>query len=279
MEVMTQSRSEPANEVASRDGLLKFPPALHRAVRDEGDSFMKELDVPPSLADDRNGISIIHDEFVRRFDVELTWKDNLESKATSFLGFVGLFVAVLLAVSASPDSLESQRVAVLAAPLTMQVISALLLFFVVFGYSVKVGPALLEVVSTRTFPPDRIQLGLSFAYGEAILINRLALSRKVLWFQLGVLFAAGSLIQLSLGILAVAADPLHQSRFFWDGGWVLWLPGLAVVIAGTTLLVRDFARLVDRQREELMYWLRSGRTAGTDDVQRAGGEAPGAAKD
>ena len=104
----------------------------------------------PEPNQEPNAVAFLHENFVRRFDRELVWKDTLESKAVAFLGFVGIFITVLLTVTtalslpASADFLP-----LLAFPMVLQVSSALLLFVVVFGYTVTVGPAVTDTFEAR----------------------------------------------------------------------------------------------------------------------------------
>src|SRR5438445_13816708 len=97
-----------------------------------------------------NTVAFLHENFVRRFDRELVWKDTLESKAVAFLGFVGIFVTVLITVTtalSSPTSIDF--LPLLAFPLVLQVSSALLLFVVIFGYTVTVVPSVTDTFAAR----------------------------------------------------------------------------------------------------------------------------------
>jgi hypothetical protein len=199
-------------------------------------------------------ISFLHQNFVRRFDREMVWKDTLESKAVAFLGFVGIFVTVLITVTtalSSPTSIDF--LPLLAFPLILQVSSALLLFVVIFGYTVTVGPAVTDTFGARDHELSWVALGELVAYGGSTLRNRILLSRKVLWFQIAVLLAAASLVQLGLSAAMAAVDHARVS-WLWVGHWIVWAPGLALALVASIILVRDYLRVDRVQREELNRW-------------------------
>ena len=201
-----------------------------------------------------NTVGFLHENFVRRFDRELVWKNTLESKAVAFLGFVGIFVTVLLTVTtvlSSPMSIDF--LPLLAFPLVLQVSSALLLFAVIFGYTVTVGPAVTDTFEARKNDVEWVALGELVAYGGSTLRNRILLSRKVLWFQLAVLLAAASLLQLGLSVAAAVVDPARVSQF-WIVYWIVWAPGLALASLASVVLVRDYVQVDRTQREELNSW-------------------------
>jgi len=208
----------------------------------------------PEPNQEPNAVAFLHENFVRRFDRELVWKDTLESKAVVCLGFDGIFITVLLTVTtalslpASADFLP-----LLAFPMVLQVSSALLLFVVVFGYTVTVGPAVTDTFEARNNEVDWVALGELVAYGGSTLRNRIFLSRNVLWFQIAVLLAAASLLQLGLSVAATVLDPARVSSF-WIAYWITWVPGLALALLASAVLVRDYLRVDTTEREELNRW-------------------------
>ena len=199
-------------------------------------------------------LGLLHESFVRRFERELIWKDTLESKAVAFLGFVGIFVTVLLTVTtalATPTS--ASFLPLLAFPLVLQVASALLLFLVIFGYTVTVGPAVTDTFAARNREADWVALGELVAYGGSTLRNRILLSRKVIWFQIAVLLGAVSLLQLGVSVVVAVVDPARLSQF-WIGYWITWAPGLGITLLASAFLARDYLLLDRTQREDLNTW-------------------------
>ncbi len=208
----------------------------------------------PEPNQEPNAVAFLHENFVRRFDRELVWKDTLESKAVAFLGFVGIFITVLLTVTTALSSPASADfLPLLAFPMVLQVSSALLLFVVVFGYTVTVGPAVTDTFEARNNEVDWVALGELVAYGGSTLRNRIFLSRNVLWFQIAVLLAAASLLQLGLSVAATVLDPARVSSF-WIAYWITWVPGLALALLASAVLVRDYLRVDTTEREELNRW-------------------------
>ncbi len=201
-----------------------------------------------------NTLGFLHENCVRRFDRELVWKDTLESKAVAFLGFVGIFVTVLLTVTTALSSPTSADfLPLLAFPLVLQVSSALLLFVVVFGYTVTVGPSVTDTFGARNNEVDWVALGELVAYGGSTLRNRIFLSRSVLWFQIAVLLAAASLLQLGLSVAVAVIDSARVSGF-WIVYWITWAPGLALALLTAAVLVRDYMQVDRTHREELNSW-------------------------
>jgi len=198
----------------------------------------------PEPNQEPNAVAFLHENFVRRFDRELVWKDTLESKAVAFLGFVGIFITVLLTVTTALSSPASADfLPLLAFPMVLQVSSALLLFVVV----------LTDTFEARNNEVDWVALGELVAYGGSTLRNRIFLSRNVLWFQIAVLLAAASLLQLGLSVAATVLDPARVSSF-WIAYWITWVPGLALALLASAVLVRDYLRVDTTEREELNRW-------------------------
>ncbi len=206
------------------------------------------------LATQDKALPSVHQDFVRRFDLELNWKDVLESKASSLLGFLGVFLAVLVSILSLRPEERLEILPLLAHPLLLQITAALLLFIVIFGYTVSVGPALPEVFQRREGAVEPIVAGIAAAYGTSILRNRLLLSKKVLWYQVAVLLMSASLLQLGLNIASLSIS-LTDYQWLTILIWPRWVPGSALSGLGFVLLYRDFRRLRTQQMEELIRWM------------------------
>ena len=179
---------------------------------------------------------------------KIPWSRRL-SPSLVLLGYSFLLtVTTALSLPASADFLP-----LLAFPMVLQVSSALLLFVVVFGYTVTVGPAVTDTFEARNNEVDWVALGELVAYGGSTLRNRIFLSRNVLWFQIAVLLAAASLLQLGLSVAATVLDPARVSSF-WIAYWITWVPGLALALLASAVLVRDYLRVDTTEREELNRW-------------------------
>jgi hypothetical protein len=211
--------------------------------------------------DGEDSLGIVLDDFVRRFDNESRWKDDLESKASSMLGFIGVFIAVLFSLSSLSSSEIQDTLTILAAPMLLLVFAASLLFVVVFGYSTAVGPAIGDVFKARENMPHWLKTGLLVGYGTSILTNRILLSLRALFLQIAVLLVAASVLQLGLNLMTTALkwpDALSETSIaapLWQ--FVLfWLPALTLVSILSTKLIRDYISLVTRQKEDLNQWKR-----------------------
>ena len=217
--------------------------------------FTKDLSVRGGfdLSAPKIALPAVHQDFVRRFDLELGWKDVLESKASSLLGFLGVFLAVLVSILSLRPEERLEILPLLAHPLLLQVVAALLLFIVIFGYTVSVGPSIPEVFGERHEEEDRIIAGLAAAYGTSMLRNRSHLSKKVLWYQIAVLLVSTSLIQLGLNIVLLSF-PWRDYPLLSAYAWPTWAPGSLFAGLATGLLIRDFRRLRAQQNEELIKW-------------------------
>jgi hypothetical protein len=209
--------------------------------------------------DGEDSLGIVLDDFVRRFDNESRWKDDLESKAFSMLGFIGVFIAVLFSLSSFSSNEIQDALTLLAAPMLLMVVAAILLFIVVFGYSTAVGPAIEDVFKARENMPHWLKTGLLVGYGTSILTNRILLSLRALFLQIAVLQVAASVLQLGLNLMTTAlkwpdalsrtgiAAPLWQFVLFW-------LPALTLVSILLAKLISDYISLVTRQKEDLNQW-------------------------
>lgn len=201
-----------------------------------------------------SALGLVHDDFLRRFDLELAWKDTLESKAVTFLGFVGIFVAVLLSVATLGQVERMEVLGLLTTPLVVQTLAALLLFYVIFGYSVSVGPALTDMTHFVDRPVAWVQIGTVIAYGSSMLRNRAMLSVRVVLFQVSVLLVAASLVQIAIS-LSLSSIDTQAYPWIWAYGAPLWVPALAVSGGGAVWLYRDFLGLKEKQGQELSEWL------------------------
>jgi len=210
---------------------------------------------------DLNGIEVYQD-FVRHYETELMWKDTLEAKAVSFLGFIGIFIAVLLSVSAldfsyapdtDPADTAVQILRVLAVPLALQVSAALILFYVMFGYMVSIGPSIADVYADRMRGPQLVRDSFIVAYGTTILNNRSRLSQRVVWFQLAVLLVAASLVQLVVSVPSVYLD-VHINTWPILESLPLFLPAVLVFCIGAWLLVHDYFKLASKISEDSRLW-------------------------
>jgi len=195
----------------------------------------------------------VHEDFVRRFDLELGWKDALESKASSLLGFLSVFLAVLVSIVSIRPNERAEILPLLAHPLSLQIVAALLLFVVIFGYTLSVGPSLPEVFQKRSERSEPIVTGITAAYGTSILRNRLLLSKKVCWYQIAVSLMSISLVQLGLNI-ALLAFSWSEYPLLTFLAWPRWIPGSVLGGLAVALLVRDYRRLRSQQMQELIKW-------------------------
>lgn len=227
--------------------------------------------ISPSVVDrtdadsGESGTRVTYDLFVRHFEMELGWKDSLESKAVAFLGFVGIFLAVLVSLAALRQTEPGLDLSLLALPMFLQVSSAILVFSIVSGYTIVAGPALTDVFEARRQSADLMKTGALVSYGTSILANRVLFTRMVLLFRLAVMLVAISLLQLGISVAAASWDPSHAG-WIWVDQWILWVPGGTVALVGGILLLKDYSRLSRTLTQELRRWAAISREieAGTE---------------
>ncbi len=211
-------------------------------------------------------IQAIHDMVVNHFRMELEWKDTLESKGVSLLGFVGVFLAVLISLASLAPPQNRETLKLLAAPVALQVVSAILLFAVVSGYATLVGPSLLAAFEARAKGARVFALSATTSYGTAVLANRILLTRSVVLFRLSVLFVAVSLVQLGLAVGIASAD-VDRLGPFWTWEWIAWVPAGLLAMAGSIIMTRDYRRLSSDLTEELRGWVEMTEGASQDGTE------------
>ena len=198
----------------------------------------------------------VHSDIVRRFEMERGWKDTLESKGLSFLGFVGITQVVLLSVTALGREGSFATLTLVAAPMFLQTLGTILLFRVVLGYTEEIGPSPVDMLAARGRGPDWVRRGAVVAYGTSVLSNRILLTRSAAFYRLAVLLASVALVQLGISVAAGVLDPSRSLGVLWHGSWVLWAPAALGASFGIWLAVRSHSRVEKEQREELNRWVR-----------------------
>ena len=195
---------------------------------------------------------VVHEDLSKRFQTELEWKDTLESKALSYLGFVGISLTLLFAVLTDNPSDRGPNSDLAIFPALLLVTSALVLMVSVFGTSIHAGPNPLQVFRARAEDEKAVRTGLARAYGYSLLANRLRFFRARFAYQLAILISAAAIVQLGFDLASVGLDPQRAAPYAWPQ--VSWLPG--ILVTGLSLLVlarRDVPMLRDL-REEFKNW-------------------------
>jgi len=206
-----------------------------------------------------DSVEIVLNDFIRRFDNESRWIGDLESKTSSMLGFIGIFMAVLFSLAALSTDEIKVALTLLAMPILLLIVSANLLFIVLFGYSTAVGPSLGDIFEGRKKLPYWLKTGLLVGYGTSILTNRILFAFRVLLFQIAVLLVAISILQLGFNLLATALNWLYELNKVGItdsvGQIVLYcLPALVVISIISSKLIIDYRLLNKRQKEDLNQW-------------------------
>ena len=200
---------------------------------------------------------LIYEEITRRFDEENRWRDELESKAGTFLGFVGVFLSILLLYGGSTQAPSFPLWNALALPAGLQVGATLFLLAALYGHGQFAGPSPADVTALTEPDPSLLALQLADAYAFSMASNRASHAKAVASYHFAVLLAAAGLVQLAVAVA------VPQSAFATTGGprspaWLLWLPGIGAVVALSFPICRGYAK--DRRAaKELVY--RLGRIA------------------
>ena len=166
-------------------------------------SFIADSGVVEELAGGSSS-EIVHSDFERRFDTESEWKGELESKASTLLGFVGAFIVLLFSTELLWSDKIQDTLILLGVPMIFQILAAFLLFFIISGYATAIGPAFTSVFKDMNQDPEVLRKKLAVGYAASTLQNRVLFSRRVLYFQVAVLLVAGSYLLLGLNMGAIA---------------------------------------------------------------------------
>lgn len=223
---------------------------------------VEQSNVPPRGGgnDYKSSIENVYSDIVRRYEGELAAKEVLESKAVSFLGFVGVFLAVLTSVSTvqlQGSSLVQQNLeetfTIIGVPLLFQVAASILLFFIIWGHSVHLGADIKAVFRNRFMPSEWVMQGLMAGYCESILLNRIFLMRRVMYFRLSVMCVAISIGQLTLSVAAKSLD------LGWEFGdavetSVFGVPAVATGFLGYMWIAREHGRMSANLADDLRLW-------------------------
>lgn len=197
---------------------------------------------------------LIYEEITRRFDEENRWRDELESKAGTFLGFVGVFLSILLLYGSSTQQAGAPFWPVLMLPTALQVGATLLLLAALYGHGQFAGPSVADVVTASAAEAPVLSLELADAYAFSIVSNRPSHAKAVAAYHLAVVLSAAGLVQLAC---AIAAWPIGSPPpvDLMASAWPFWIPGLGVVAVLSYSLYRGYAK--DRRAaKELVYRLR-----------------------
>ena len=201
-------------------------------------------------------MDIVHSDFVRRFDNESGWKGDLESKASTMLGIVGVLIALLF----STDLLWSDKIqdtlVLIGVPMSLQILAAFILFFIISGYATAIGPAFTEVFGDMKKKPEVLRRELLISYAACTLQNRILFSRRVLYFQTAVLLVAASYLLLALNLVAVAPGWSDRTGSISVADAFPLIAAFTVivillVIAFLVMLIQDYLLQAKRQEEDL----------------------------
>jgi len=202
-------------------------------------------------ADGRGGpdpMGMAYTELVRRFNRELEWKDALEGKAVTFLGFVGLYLAFLVTLPAG-----GAGGGVLALPAALQIGSAFPLMRVIYGHSIAAGPAPIRLLDLGRRTGSQFLDTMGRCIVSSTLANRRTHSVALFSFQVAVVLAGVALAQLAISVAARSADP-EQSGLAWAGQWIVWLPGCTLAALLTWLIHQSWKRYERHLRETIIEW-------------------------
>ena len=191
-------------------------------------------------------------EACRKYDDEVKWKDSLDSKALSLLGFNAVFVA-LLATASSFSGIDAQdATSYLWLPVLIQVVSTLLLLRVISVGPLDLGPSIVDVFKERDNWGKDIVEEVTAHYVGSTLANRIVYSGRAFYFQLAVIMTATSVIQLTIGLLAF----LDSSSV--GGGamanLIKWVPGLVILAVSGVWTVVSHYRAHVQLETELVSW-------------------------
>lgn len=218
-------------------------------------SFQANLGAVEDMAGETS-LDIVHSDFVRRFDNESGWKGDLESKASTMLGIVGVLIALLF----STDLLWSDKIqdtlVLIGVPMSLQILAAFILFFIISGYATAIGPAFTEVFGDMKKKPEVLRRELLISYAACTLQNRILFSRRVLYFQTAVLLVAASYLLLALNLVAVAPGWSDRTGSISVADAFPLIAAFTVivillVIAFLVMLIQDYLLQAKRQEEDL----------------------------
>ena len=195
---------------------------------------------------------VILQDITEQFRLGMDLKDSLESKATALLGFLSVFLSVLVSVATLTSADRQTGLLVAAMPVLLQIAAVFLLFRALTAASLT-GPLPVDTFELRGRSASAAKLSVAISYGWSVIANRRAHSGNLLPFQTAVLMTATSLLQLFVSVVAAVLLP-RESLGLWPTPVIFWLPSSILVAFGSGLLVREHRELRDNQDEELSRW-------------------------
>lgn len=199
-------------------------------------------------------LALIQEDLTHRFESELEWKNTLEGKALSFLGFVGVALTILFAVLTDNPETRGPNANLATAPALLLIVAVMLLTRAFFGYSIHAGPTPLQVFQDRKKAEEEVRTSLTRAYAQSLLTNRIRFSKARFFFQLSVLVSVAGIVQLGLSLAAINLDPARSAGQSVWSVWP-WCPGAAGAAAAVVLLWRGDRRFLTKVKEDLNRWM------------------------
>jgi len=199
---------------------------------------------------------LAHEDMVTRFEAEMKWKDDLENKSVSILGFVGIFIAVLVSIPTLGDDGELLSLKPIILSLGLQIAAACLLFAIAFGYAVSIGPKVDKVCGSIRNPAEYTLPKLVGSYAISIAMNRILFSKRFSWYQVSIWLIVTSLIQLVIGL--IVNELYLAEKWLQDVAEACyWLPGILLAAAGIYRLDRDYRKMKDQHERTYLMVLKA----------------------
>ena len=205
------------------------------------------MEIEPGPQPDPQTARLIYEELTRRFGEENRWKDELESKAGTFLGFVGLFMSIFFVYGTSDPGSGPGALNLVLVPSALQACSALLLLNALYGHGQFTGPSPADVLGAQALEPTALTLELADAYAITITVNRLPHLKAVASFHLSLVFSAAGLVQVVAAILGAWVGNLSPAQGPLVAA-ISWLPAIVVFAILVHRIIAGYAK--DRRAAE-----------------------------
>ena len=190
---------------------------------------------------------------IRKFDEEAKWKDTLDSKALSLLGFNGIFVSILATVSVTlPGTTEALSLYDNSfVPIALQIVSVLLLLWVIGVFGIETGPNVVDLFRCREQKASSIVEQTMIMYIWSLLENRVAYAARCIVFTLALLFTAASIVQLSVPYLVLSCVGINEASLLV---LLKFVPALIVVLAAGVLAWSGHSSYLAGLKIDLTEW-------------------------
>jgi hypothetical protein len=212
-------------------------------------------------------------EAIRKFDDESKWKDQLDSKALSLLGFNAVFVALVATAFTLAERDTTSIADYFWFPILIQAISALLLLCAVRVGKIDLGPSVVDLYRERKNLGDDYVDEVARHYIGSLLENRVVYSTRLAFYQAAVLLTAVSIAQLTVGLLVFLWATSAEATIDTDP--FKWIPGTSLIVVLGLWTAYSHYRSHESLKEELEKWNSYlEEEGGTDDGVEEGKDSP-----